>query len=111
MKKFLITKCMNYIKRNNDYSDTKLKEIEYGLVSIYLTLTKPDPSIDKIHLDLAICTSTNTKDMKIVEDIYNFCNTDLPYSGKLPDDKYAVRVHGENRATARTVNEIKSLIG
>ena len=78
--------------------------------NIYLTLTKPDPSIDKIHLDLSICTNINTKDMKIIEDIYNFCNTDLPYNGKLSDDKYAVRVHGENRATERTVNEIKSLI-
>lgn len=40
MKKFIITKCMNYIKKNTNYNDIKLKEIEYGLVSIYLTLTK-----------------------------------------------------------------------
>lgn len=78
--------------------------------NIFLSLTKADISIDKIHLDLSICTNVNTKDMKVIEDIYNFCNTDLPYSGKLDDDKYAVRVHGENRATARTLSEIKSLI-
>lgn len=40
MKKFIINKCMNYIKKYNDYDEIKLKEIEYGLVSIYLTLYK-----------------------------------------------------------------------
>lgn len=40
MKKFIITKCMNYIKKNTEYDDIKLKEIEYGIVSIYLTFSK-----------------------------------------------------------------------
>ena len=40
MKKIVINKCMNYIKKNTNYSDIKLKEIEYGLVSIYLTISK-----------------------------------------------------------------------
>lgn len=40
MKKFIIKKCMNYIKKNTDYDNTKLKEIEYGIVSIYLTFSK-----------------------------------------------------------------------
>ena len=40
MKKFIITKCMNYIKKNTDYDNIKLKEIEYGLISIYLTISK-----------------------------------------------------------------------
>lgn len=40
MKKFLISKCMNYIKSKTDYNDVKLKEIEYGLVGIYLTISK-----------------------------------------------------------------------
>ena len=40
MKKFIISKCMNYIKKNTNYNDIKLKEIEYGIVSVYLTLTK-----------------------------------------------------------------------
>ena len=31
---------MSYIKRNNDYNAIKLKEIEYGLVGIYLTISK-----------------------------------------------------------------------
>lgn len=78
--------------------------------NIFLSLTKADTSIDKIHLDLSICTKMSTKDIKVIEDIYNFCNTDLPYSGKLEDDEYAVRVHGENRATARALSEIKGLI-
>ena len=77
---------------------------------LFLSLTKADLSLDKIHLDLSICTKVNTKDMKVIEEIYNFCNTDLPYSGKLDDDKYAVRVHGEERAEARTVADIKKLI-
>lgn len=40
MKKFIIGHCMNYIKSNSDYSNSKLQEIEYGLVSIYLTISK-----------------------------------------------------------------------
>ena len=39
LKKIIINKCMNIIKKNN-YSEVKLKEIEYGLISIYLTITK-----------------------------------------------------------------------
>ncbi len=40
MKKYVITKCMNYIKKNTNYNDTKLKEIEYGLIGIYLVFSK-----------------------------------------------------------------------
>lgn len=40
MKKFITKKCMDYIKKNTNYDDIKLKEIEYGIVSIYLTVSK-----------------------------------------------------------------------
>lgn len=40
MKNFIINKCMSYVKKNNKYSENELKEIKYGLVSIYLTFTK-----------------------------------------------------------------------
>ena len=40
MKKFIIGKCMNLIKKEKDYDEVKLSEIEYGLVSIYLTFSK-----------------------------------------------------------------------
>lgn len=40
MKKFIISKTMNYIKKNTNYNKTKLVEIEYGLVGIYLTFEK-----------------------------------------------------------------------
>lgn len=40
MKKWIINKLMNYIKKYNNYSETKLQEIEYGLVSIYLSVSK-----------------------------------------------------------------------
>ncbi len=40
MKKFIINKCMNYIKNNTDYDKTKLAEIKYGLEGIYLTFSK-----------------------------------------------------------------------
>lgn len=40
MKKFIMNKCMNYIKKNTNHDEIKLKEIEYGLVGIYLTLEK-----------------------------------------------------------------------
>lgn len=40
MKNLIINNCLSYIKKYNNYDDIKLKEIEYGLVSIYLTITK-----------------------------------------------------------------------
>jgi len=40
MKKFIINNVMNYITKNTDYNNIKLKEIEYGLISIYLTISK-----------------------------------------------------------------------
>lgn len=40
MKKFIINKCMDYIKKNTNYNNTKLSEIKYGLEAIYLTLSK-----------------------------------------------------------------------
>lgn len=87
-----------------------IKSILSSKKNIYLSLKKVDPSLDKMSLDYYICTNTNTKDIKEIEDIFNFLNTDLPYSGKMPDDKYAVRAHNENRAEVKTVDEIKKLI-
>lgn len=40
MKNFILNRIMNYIKKNTNYDEIKLKEIEYGLTSIYLTLSK-----------------------------------------------------------------------
>lgn len=40
MKKLIINKCMKYVKNNTNYNETKLKEIKYGLESIYLTISK-----------------------------------------------------------------------
>ena len=40
MKKFVTKNIMNYIEKNTDYNKIKLKEIEYGIVSIYLTFSK-----------------------------------------------------------------------
>jgi accessory gene regulator B len=40
MKKFIISKCMNYIEKNTSYNKIKLAEIKYGLEGVYLTVTK-----------------------------------------------------------------------
>ena len=40
MKKFIVNNLMLTIKNNSDYDDIKLKEIKYGLESLYLTLSK-----------------------------------------------------------------------
>lgn len=40
MKKFILDKCMNIIKNNKDYDNTKLAEIKYGLEGLYLMITK-----------------------------------------------------------------------
>lgn len=40
MKKMIIEKCMDYIKKNTNYDKTKLSEIKYGLEGLYLTFSK-----------------------------------------------------------------------
>lgn len=40
MKKFILDKCMNIIKKNKQYDDIKLAEIKYGLEGLYLTISK-----------------------------------------------------------------------
>ncbi len=40
MKKFIINKILNIIKKHYNYNDTKLSEIKYGLEILYLTVTK-----------------------------------------------------------------------
>lgn len=40
MKKFIINKIMNSIKQKENYNETKLLEIKYGLESLYITITK-----------------------------------------------------------------------
>ena len=87
-----------------------LKLVLASRKNVYLSLTKSDTSLDKIALDYHVCTSINTKDIKQIEDIFSFLNTDLPYSGKLADDKYAVRAHNENRAVEKSISELKKLI-
>ena len=87
-----------------------LSEVNKSKKNIYIALTKNDPSIDKLHLDVSVCTSIDTDDMGIIEDIFSFVNTDLPYSGRLEDDEYAVRVHGELRATKKSLSELKKIL-
>lgn len=78
--------------------------------NVYLALTKGDPSLDKLPLDYHVVTKTDTKDIAEIEDIFSFVNTDLPYSGKLADDEYAVRAHNESRAEAKKLSDVKKLI-
>ena len=40
MKKFIIGKCINYIKKNTNYDSKKLAEIKYGLEGLFLTYSK-----------------------------------------------------------------------
>ena len=78
--------------------------------NVYLSLTAPDPSLDKLPLDFHICTKIDTNDISKIEDIFNFMNTDLPYNGKLDENCYAVRAHNEVRAESKNLTELKSLI-
>jgi len=40
MKNLIINNCLKYISKYSNYSNEELKEIEYGLTSIYLTVSK-----------------------------------------------------------------------
>lgn len=78
--------------------------------NLYLGLTKNDPSLDKVKLDVAICTKVNTKDMNEIQELYSFLNTDLAFSGKLSDDEYAVKAPGDVRAEKRSASAIKKIL-
>lgn len=87
-----------------------LKVVSKMKNNVYLSLLKNDPSLDKLKMDVAICTKVNTNDIKLIEEIFSFCNTDLPYSGKLGDNQYAVRMHDELRAEAKSLDEVKKIL-
>ena len=87
-----------------------LKVVSKMKNNVYLSLLKNDPSLDKLKMDVAICTKVNTNDIKLIEEIFSFCNTDLPYSGKLGDNQYAVRMHDELRAEAKSLDELKKIL-
>ena len=40
MKDYIINNTINFICKYNDYDETKLEELKYGLVSIYLLVSK-----------------------------------------------------------------------
>ena len=86
-----------------------LSAVKKSKKNILLSLTKDDPSLDKLQLDYCICTKMNTDDIKLIEEIYNFCNTDLPYSGKLNDDEYAVKAGADNRAEAKSLADVEKI--
>ena len=87
-----------------------LKVVSKMKNNVYLSLLKNDPSLDKLKMEVAICTKVNTNDIKLIEEIFSFCNTDLPYSGKLGDNQYAVRMHDELRAEAKSLDEVKKIL-
>ena len=90
--------------------DAVMAEIKKSRANIFLSLTKADTSLDKMKLDYYVVTKTDTKDIKVIEEIFGFVNIDLPYSGKLNDNEYAVRSHSESRATVKTLDELKQLL-
>ena len=69
MQKVLINKCMHYIEIKTNYSDTKLKEIKYGLEAIYLTISK------MIFIVLVSIILGIFKEMLIYLVIYNILRT------------------------------------
>lgn len=88
----------------------KIMKVIKGLKkNLFLGLTKDDPSIDKVKLDIAVETKVNTKDMKEIEALYNFVNTDLAFSGKLDDSEYVVKESGDERGSAKSAAALKKL--
>lgn len=84
-----------------------LKTLSKSKKNVFLGLTTVDKSLDKVRLDVAVCTKINTKDENVMEDIFYFVNSDLPYSGKLSDDKYALKLISDSRADVASLTEVK----
>lgn len=87
-----------------------LKSLSKSKKNVFLGLTTVDKSLDKVRLDVAICTKINTKDENVMEDIFYFVNSDLPYDGKLSDDKYALKLISDSRADVASLTEVKKAI-
>lgn len=66
MKKIILDSCINIIKDNKDFDDTKLAEIRYGLEGLYLTITK------LIIIGLLACILNIFKELVIFLIAYNF---------------------------------------
>lgn len=87
-----------------------MKAIKSCKRDLFLGLVKDDPSLDKVKIDVAICTKVNTKDMDEIKNVYNFINSDLAFNGKLSDDQYAVKLAKDLRPEAMNVSSIKKLL-
>lgn len=86
-----------------------MKAVKNCNKNLFLGLEKIDSAHDKIAIDISICTKVATDDMKLIQDLYDFLNTDLAFNGKLENGEYAVKLSNDYRATAKNVEDIKKL--
>ena len=78
---------------------------------LFVQMTKIDNELDKIIPDIVICTKMETNDMSTIQYVFYQVKSDLPYNGKLSNDKYIVKKISEEKPTEVTLSEIKTLIG
>lgn len=87
-----------------------IKSVNNRKADLFLGLTKFDPGLDKIKLDVAIVTKINTNDMVLIEEIFNFVNTDIPYRDEIKDNEYVLKKASDERGTIANAATIKKLI-
>ena len=78
---------------------------------LFVQMTKIDNELDKVLPDIVICTKMDTKDMPTIQYVFYQVKSDLPYNGKLSDDKFVLKKISEEKPTEVTLSEIKNLIG
>ena len=79
--------------------------------NLFIQVTKIDNDLDRLTPDVIICTKMETNDMAILQYVFYQIKTDLPYNGKLEEDKFVIKELSNAEFSVGTLSDIKKIIG
>ena len=79
--------------------------------NLFIQVTKIDNDLDRLTPDVIICTKMETNDMAILQYVFYQIKTDLPYNGKLEEDKFVIKELSSEEFSVGTLSDIKKIIG
>ena len=79
--------------------------------NLFIQVTKIDNDLDRLTPDVIICTKMETNDMTILQYVFYQIKTDLPYNGKLEEDKFVIKELSNAEFSVGTLSDIKKIIG
>lgn len=79
--------------------------------NLFIQVTKIDNDLDRLTPDVIICTKMETEDMAILQYVFYQIKTDLPYNGKLEENKFVIKELSNAEFSVGTLSDIKKIIG